>query len=213
MKKKNPAAKETPLPKQQRSQVIYESIIDATYISFEQKGYKSSTTNFIAELAGVSIGSLYRYFPDKDKLMRAVFDHYMSQNKAYFVSTIINSQSMSPEEAIEYFVKKSADRFFEKKKFFLIFMTKMFETNNADLVFQGRRVLAETLTEAVEKYFPELQVTERKAQVIEQLHLACHSFMSELLVVIQNEKEGQLYELFEKNMSNLFKSILIIKNN
>lgn len=213
MKKKQAltSEKEIPRPKQQRSQVIYDSIINATYLSIEEKGYRSSTTNFIAELAGVSIGSLYRYFPDKDKLLRTVFDHYMVQNKAFMVAVIENSRGLSAEDAIDHFVHMTTNRFLEKKRFFLIFMTKMFETNNQDLVFQGRRVLAEALTDVTEANFPELNITSRKAEVIDQLHLACHSFMSALLAVLQSE-DMSLLELNKKNMSNLFKSILIVQN-
>ena len=38
------------------------------------EGPKSLTTNRIAERAGVSIGSLYRYFPNKDAVLAAIYD-------------------------------------------------------------------------------------------------------------------------------------------
>lgn len=211
MKKKTAEPKKISFPKQQRSQMIYDAIIEATYRAMEQKGYRLSSTNFIAKLAGVSIGSLYRYFPDKDILLRTVFDHYLQQNRAYFISVVEESRDMLPADAIDYFVEKTTNRFLVRKNFFLILMTKMFETNNSDLVFQGRRVLAEALTNSAELYFPQFKITERKQQVIDQLHLACHAFVSSLLVVTQNGENTAYYESFKKNMSDLFKSILIIK--
>ena len=43
------------------------------------EGPKSLTTNRIAERAGVSIGSLYRYFPNKDAVLAAIYDAEMAR--------------------------------------------------------------------------------------------------------------------------------------
>lgn len=44
-------------------------MLDATARLLETKGFAALTTNHVAELAGVSIGSLYEYFPDKETLV------------------------------------------------------------------------------------------------------------------------------------------------
>lgn len=49
-----------------------ESIIDAAAHVFAELGYTSTTTNHVAAAAGVSIGSLYQYFPNKDALLVAL---------------------------------------------------------------------------------------------------------------------------------------------
>jgi AcrR family transcriptional regulator len=40
------------------------------------RGYDGATTNLIAEVAGISPGSLYQYFPNKDVIIAAVIDDY-----------------------------------------------------------------------------------------------------------------------------------------
>jgi AcrR family transcriptional regulator len=48
------------------------AILDATARILANSGYDGVTTNKVAELAGVSVGSLYQYFPDKAALVGAV---------------------------------------------------------------------------------------------------------------------------------------------
>src|SRR5438552_559539 len=49
-------------------------IKEAAHQIFGQLGFKGATTNKIAERAGVSIGSFYRYFRDKDSLLQHLID-------------------------------------------------------------------------------------------------------------------------------------------
>jgi AcrR family transcriptional regulator len=61
-------------PKQLRSRAIVEAIVEAGRQLLAQEGAASLTTNRIAERAGVSIGSLYRYFPNKQAILAAIYD-------------------------------------------------------------------------------------------------------------------------------------------
>jgi AcrR family transcriptional regulator len=56
-------------PLQERSRATVEAILEAAAQVFERHGYAAGTTNRIAERAGVSIGSLYEYFPSKDAIV------------------------------------------------------------------------------------------------------------------------------------------------
>lgn len=56
-------------PKQQRSAATRARILDAGAEVFGEHGYAAGTTNRIAERAGLSIGSLYQYFPNKDAIL------------------------------------------------------------------------------------------------------------------------------------------------
>jgi AcrR family transcriptional regulator len=60
-------------PKQRRSRVIVSSIVEAGRRLLEAEGPVALTTNRIAERAGVSIGSLYRYFPNKQAIVAAIY--------------------------------------------------------------------------------------------------------------------------------------------
>jgi AcrR family transcriptional regulator len=56
-------------PRQARAQHTVNAVIEASARILEEQGHAGFTTNAVAELAGVSIGTLYQYFPDKDALL------------------------------------------------------------------------------------------------------------------------------------------------
>lgn len=66
-------------PKQERSQVTVEAILSATAHILTENGYNQLTTNRVAERAGVSIGSLYQYFPNKEALIFALAEHHANE--------------------------------------------------------------------------------------------------------------------------------------
>src|ERR1700736_5178789 len=55
-------------PKQERSREMVETILEAAARVFVREGYARATTNRIAAAAGISVGSLYQYFPGKDAI-------------------------------------------------------------------------------------------------------------------------------------------------
>lgn len=61
---------------QGRSRATVEALVDATARILVRDGYDKASTNRIAEKAGVSIGSLYQYFPSKEALVAAVIDRH-----------------------------------------------------------------------------------------------------------------------------------------
>ncbi len=61
-------------PSQARSRRAVESIIEAAAQVLERRGYQGATTNRIAERAGVSVGTLYQYFNNKDEIFNALIE-------------------------------------------------------------------------------------------------------------------------------------------
>jgi AcrR family transcriptional regulator len=59
-------------PQQSRSRATTDAILDAAAHILGDRGWAGLTTNAVADVAGVSIGSLYQYFPNKLALIEAV---------------------------------------------------------------------------------------------------------------------------------------------
>ena len=55
-------------PKQIRSKLMVDNILEASIRVLKQHPYHQFTTNRVAEAAGISIGSLYQYFPNKQSI-------------------------------------------------------------------------------------------------------------------------------------------------
>ncbi|NPU90500.1 MAG: TetR/AcrR family transcriptional regulator [Gammaproteobacteria bacterium] len=65
-------------PKQQRSRQMVETLLDATARCIAERGLDGTSTPIIAELAGVSVGSLYQYFESKEELIEALVERIAS---------------------------------------------------------------------------------------------------------------------------------------
>ncbi len=66
-------------PRQQRSIATVDAIVEAAARVFAERGYAGGSTNRIAETAGVSIGSLYEYFPNKGSILVAVAERHLGR--------------------------------------------------------------------------------------------------------------------------------------
>lgn len=69
------------LPIQERSKDTVGVILEAAAHVFMEKGYAAGTTNHIARKAGVSIGSLYQYFPNKDAILVSLAEQHLESAK------------------------------------------------------------------------------------------------------------------------------------
>jgi len=61
---------------QERSRVTVDALLEATARILIREGFDKASTNRIAEVAGVSVGSLYQYFPSKEALVAALIDRH-----------------------------------------------------------------------------------------------------------------------------------------
>jgi AcrR family transcriptional regulator len=69
-------------PRQERARATVEAILESAARILDRQGWGRFTTNAVAEVAGVSIGSLYQYFPNKlalvETILRRHFDEVLS---------------------------------------------------------------------------------------------------------------------------------------
>ncbi|PCJ22457.1 MAG: hypothetical protein COA96_14345 [SAR86 cluster bacterium] len=76
---KKPTASQRKQPTQSRSRQMVKTIVDSAARVLIDEGYESFNTNRVAEVAGISIGSLYQYFPNKKALIEELSKQHLLQ--------------------------------------------------------------------------------------------------------------------------------------
>jgi AcrR family transcriptional regulator len=105
------AGRRTPLkprkrPSQARSRETVRAILEAAAHIFEERGPAAATTDAIAERAGVSIGSLYQYFPSKDALLATLSAcHLLAAREAMTPAFAALAAGAPADEAIPALVR------------------------------------------------------------------------------------------------------------
>lgn len=74
------------LPTQDRSKETVEAILQAMALVLKREGYDRASTRRVAEAAGVSVGSLYQYFPNKESLVVALYNRHLRELISEFES-------------------------------------------------------------------------------------------------------------------------------
>lgn len=108
--------KNTKKPVQKRSRALFESIIESAARVLPLVGYSRATTNKIAELAGVSIGSLYQYFPDKDAIFASILERELNKQMDEIMVLVEQGGDASLVDTIDFLVDRFFTIYIEQKK-------------------------------------------------------------------------------------------------
>lgn len=93
-------------PVQQRSKALVDALLDATARLLVDVGYMELTTNKVADMAGVGIGSLYEYFPNKESLVAKVIERNGMVVAASIQSSMVEALERDHEEAMRFWLEK-----------------------------------------------------------------------------------------------------------
>lgn len=88
------------IPAQERSRSTVMAIYQAATQVFSKEGYEGTTTDLIAERAGVSVGTLYQYFPSKDAILIGLFEQHIHETKIIaesFLEEVRRRGCLSPD--------------------------------------------------------------------------------------------------------------------
>jgi len=87
---------------QERSRATVDALVEATARILVREGFDKASTNRIADLAGVSIGSLYQYFPSKEALVAAVIERHQRE----IMQTVRKELAEVIAQPVEHAVRK-----------------------------------------------------------------------------------------------------------
>ena len=90
---------------QSRSRATVDALVEATARVLTKDGYERASTNRIASVAGVSIGSLYQYFPSKEALVAAVIERHAQELSRVVRDTYLRIAALPIETGAREFVR------------------------------------------------------------------------------------------------------------
>lgn len=112
--------------KEQNSNSSKQKILDAARIVFAQKGFEGATSRDIAELAGCSVGLIFKYYNDKQNLFKILVVEWFSGNME---SLLQLPSSTSLAEEINLLVDWFINNFTERKDLHKIFLFQRFNVS------------------------------------------------------------------------------------
>lgn len=96
--------KEIRNPKQSRSIEKKRLIQEAAYKLFSEKGFEKTSTNEIASVAGVSIGTLYSYYKDKKSIFSDIMDKFVCST-IESMSIVDRKMTGNPMQNVESYIR------------------------------------------------------------------------------------------------------------
>lgn len=94
-------------PRQSRSRASYEAVLTAAAQILERDGIAGLNTNAVAERAGVSVGTLYQYFPGKEAIAAELVRRIKAQLLDDLTGALIAAQARSLREAAQIVLSAS----------------------------------------------------------------------------------------------------------
>lgn len=105
-------------PQQKRSKATVDAIIEAGFICVAERGPAATTTRHIAEIAGISVGSLYEYFANKEMVFEAMHQRFVADVVAMIQPLLPTIVRMSIADALrcilqnfEVFLRRNNERY------------------------------------------------------------------------------------------------------
>lgn len=87
-------------PRQNRSRAMLDLILEAATRVLQRESLAGFNTNRVAEVAGISVGSLYQYFPNKAALVTALIDRAQAAIAAAIEQLVADLEGCSLEQAV-----------------------------------------------------------------------------------------------------------------
>jgi AcrR family transcriptional regulator len=112
-------------PKQLRARQTVEAVLDGVARILKREGVDAVTTNRIAEVAGVSIGSVYQYFPDKRAIFIALHQRHLEEVDRLVETKLVEHAESSLSELMRGMVSAMIEAHASDPKLYELLLTEV----------------------------------------------------------------------------------------
>jgi len=169
-------------PRQARSQATVEAILDATARVLVEHGYAAASTNLVAERAGVSVGSLYQYFPNKDALITALHRRHLSRMDRAFSDAVESTAEMGFEAALGTVIEGLVESHRVEAGLHQVLETQLAHHEDLDARREAEAVISERILQLLMRYRDEIHVDQPRLAVYmlkHSVHALVHAVVDE----------------------------------
>ncbi|WP_296284845.1 TetR/AcrR family transcriptional regulator [uncultured Acinetobacter sp.] len=119
-------------PQQQRAKIIVENILEAAQLCIAEQGLLQVTTPKISEKSGVSVGSIYQYFENKDEIIQELLSRKSEKLGLALKQIAISQEGLELEEIIPISIQFGFDMMKVDGGFFMEILKNWHGYNNSE---------------------------------------------------------------------------------
>jgi AcrR family transcriptional regulator len=112
-------------PKQRRARQTVDAILEAVVKLLKRSGSRAITTNRIAEVAGVSIGSVYEYFPDKRAIFAALHQRHVDEIDRMVQGKLVEHAASSLEDFVRAMIEAMVEAHTGEPELYELLLTQV----------------------------------------------------------------------------------------
>jgi AcrR family transcriptional regulator len=187
-------------PVQKRSRETVASIVESCSRLLVQDPYHAITTDKIAELAGVSIGSLYQFFANKEAIVAAVIDDLLQKDLIYIEQNLSQLQGAELDSKIKTFVEIGFTRYHDNRPL----RTALQGVQGMLDYWETRKGFFEHYQQAVLNYLPSMAERDRELVAL----ILVSSFNSILQLTLLGPQSEERENAVKKEVYLLFSRYL-----
>ena len=186
-------------PRQERSKATVDAIVGAMTRVLIKEGWDAASTNRVAKEAGVSVGSLYQYFPSKEALVLAVMEKHAREMTARLQQRMLQLATAPLEEATVELVHLFIENHQHNPKLHKVLIQQVPKVGALGKLEELNRFYERLLASYMELHREELEVKDMSVAayvVVQAVEALCHHAVLEREDLLSNGKlEEQIVRL------------------
>lgn len=184
--------------RQNRAKKTIELILEAATRLLQKEKIDSTSTNHIAKKAGISVGSLYQYFPNKESIFTKVARREAKKRRTKFNDQIVSLQGVEVEAACRILVAYITEAFFHKKEFNSFFVKNVYTPELIRLIEHHENELQRMVGEFLKSRLPNLDEKQISAKAFTLLHSSLGILRAATLFDSRNLQKDEIEEMLLK---------------
>ena len=193
-------------PRQERAQSLVNDVLTATIKVIDRVGYQEANTNLIARMAGVSVGSLYQYFPNKKVIFAKLIERLEDDKRSTFIDITKSVSHLAPIHQVTPVVTKIMDQVFKERQLLNDLYRHASELDRLEYIAQSQASVAEDLSRVLQKHHEAIKPRDHRLAAF----IVTNSFCGVVEALVRDDVDEDRWEAAKVQLITLIKSYLFL---